>query len=506
MQRTIGVADDEADNRLLLERVLKTRGYNVVFAEDGRQALALGQRTDIDLLLLDIMMPVMNGLEVLEWLRKSDHDVPIIMVTALGSPEKIAQALTQGADDYVTKPFSPLELLARVERRLRLPPPSAPPPPKVSQSSQSLASIMAELEDTLDPEPGAGASTPPTVEQPLRPGAVPPPPPADAAAGSTPPPLPKDASAGSETAGVFTSFFGRIKRAALGNEQSPGGGQGESQLKPGNVVSGRYRLGNTVGRGAFGVVYKARHMDLEMDVAVKVLRGDAQVIRRGVSALELFRREAVRACRVRHENAVRVLDFGVTDGAHAYLVMELLDGESLQSRRDKTPMTPQYAAWATGAVLAALDAAHAQGIIHQDVKASNIFLHKERGVEIPKLIDFGAAAELREGNNAILTGTPTHMAPERFETGVYTNKGDVYSAGVMLYRLITGKLPFQGTEIEELAKQHRDQPVAPMRTLVPELPNAFDHVMAQLLAKDPNARPTALEAAGLVLALSKVPS
>ena len=82
---------------------------------------------------------------------------------------------------------------------------------------------------------------------------------------------------------------------------------------------------------------------------VETLRGDAQVIRRGVTALELFRREAVRACRVHHENAVRVLDFGVTDSAQAYLVMELLDGESLQSRRDKGSMTPQYAAWAVGA-------------------------------------------------------------------------------------------------------------------------------------------------------------
>ena len=494
MQRTIGVADDEPDNRLLLERVLKTRGYNVVFAEDGRQALALGQRTDIDLLLLDIMMPNMNGLEVLEWLRKSDHDVPIIMVTALGAPEKIAQALAHGADDYITKPFSPLELLARVERRMRLPPPTATPP-KRSASSPSLSAIMAELENTRDPVASTPLHRPPPAE-PLRvPPPLPPPPEA------VPPPLP--GAEQPETGGVFTSFFGRIRRAGA-KPDSPK--EPEGDLKPGNVLSGRYRLGPVTGRGAFGVVYKARHMDLEHDVAVKVLRGDAQVIRRGVTALELFRREAVRACRVHHENAVRVLDFGVTDSAQAYLVMELLDGESLQSRRDKGAMTPQYAAWAVGAVLAALEAAHVQGIIHQDVKASNVFIHQERGVEVPKLIDFGAAAELRDGPNVILTGTPTHMAPERFETGACTAKGDVYSAGVMLYRLISGELPYPGLEIEDLALQHRRLPIPKLAGAGRALPAAFDDVLARLMAKDPDARPTASQAAAQVLALTRLPA
>ena len=125
---TILVADDDDDNRVLIGRLLATRSYRVIEAKDGDEALLKGALPEVDLVLLDQMMPGLTGMQVLKKLRDQNHDVPIIMVTAVGDAAQIAKALHDGADDYVTKPFSPLVLLARVERRLR--PRAAPVPVK----------------------------------------------------------------------------------------------------------------------------------------------------------------------------------------------------------------------------------------------------------------------------------------------------------------------------------------------------------------------------------------
>ncbi len=197
------------------------------------------------------------------------------------------------------------------------------------------------------------------------------------------------------------------------------------------------------------------------------------------------------------------MDFGTTDDGQPYLVMELLQGEPLENRLLRGgPLTPEKAAHTMAAILGALGAAHALGVIHQDVKAANIFLHQHAGVEVPKLIDFGAAAEVKDKPSNVVVGTPSHMAPERFANGGCDAKGDVYSAGIALYQTVTGVLPFPGDDVDQLAKQHAFTPPAPPGLRRPSLPPAWDAVMARLLAKKAVDRPTALEAAALVRGLA----
>lgn len=449
------IAEDDSINRLLLDRLFTAAGFDVSVAADGNEALALLERGDVDLMLLDVMMPGLSGIEVLKIARAKGFDVPIIMLTALDSPEDVAAALECGADDYMTKPFSTKVLIARAKLRLRpareravvMPP---PPPPMDS--------------DVLEISPSGIREAPPE-----------------------------------EKPGVVRSFLAKLKHAAtLGKTVNP-----LAPLKPGTVLAGRYRIAHVLGRGAFGVVHQARHIDLEMDVAVKVLQGETQAVHDGVTAFERFRREAMRACRVRDEHAVRVLDFGVTEEERPYLVMELLRGPTLEARLRQGALEPREAALTAAGVLSALAAAHREGVVHQDVKASNIVLVETHDGHLhPKLIDFGAAAELRDKPTYVVLGTASHMAPERFATGACDAKGDVYAAGVLLYHAVTGRLPFIPDDVEELARLHATVDPVPPSKVRAGLSPAWDAVLARLLAKVPGARPTADEAAMLVRTLA----
>ena len=434
------VADDDDGNRELLERLLGTRSFRVMLAPDGEVALHLAQSPAVDLVLLDQMMPGLTGTQVLQRLRAMGNDVPVIMLTAVGVASEIAEALRLGADDYVTKPFSPTVLLARVERRLR-------PRPALRKPDTPAPQLPFRTELRAEGAPGA-----------------------------------------------FTSFLGRLLRGKRGAEST----DPVEELPLGTVLSRRYRLKSMAGSGAFGVVYCAQHMDLEQDVAVKVLRRDAAPVEQGVSSLETFRREAVRACRVRHPNAVRVSDFGVTEGRRPYLVMDLLHGESLEDRILRNPLPARTAALIISDLLSALAAAHDQGVIHHDVKASNVFLHVEHGVEVPKLIDFGAGGDVGSGPPGMVVGTASHMAPERFLGAISDPRSDVYAAGVTLYDAVVGALPYAGQTYEELQRMHEAGGYCSASFLRTDLSPEWDVVLARLMALDPAQRPLAREAAELV--------
>ncbi len=460
----------------MLENLLTSAGFDVALAKDGSEALALMEQRNVDLMLLDLMMPGLSGLEVLKTARGRGFDLPIVVVTARGSAKDTATALEQGADDYVAKPFSPLVLLARLKLRLRPRERAAelrasPPPPPIDSDGVLLSSGDVQPVD----EPAPVPASPPS-----------------AASAATPP------SAAVEP-GLMAAVLRKLKRTATRTEAA-------SLLPPlveGTLLADRYRVGKVLGRGSFGVVHQARHVELEMDVALKVLQGDAQEMVDGVTAYERFHREAMRACRVRHEHAVRVLDFGVTVEKRPYLVMELLEGPTLEARLKEGPLEPTQVATTAAGVLEALGAAHREGIVHQDVKASNVILAQtpEAGTT-PKLIDFGAAAELRDLPSEHILGTASHMAPERFATGACDAKGDVYAAGVVLYRSLTGRLPFVHEDVEELARLHATATPERPTALRPGLERRWDEVVFRLLEKNAERRPTAQQAAALVRRLA----
>ena len=238
-------------------------------------------------------------------------------------------------------------------------------------------------------------------------------------------------------------------------------------------------------------VWRARDTVLHRDVAVKVLDGETALLRRMA-----IQTEALAAAKLAHAHVARVFDYGeseVEPGRLApFVVMELLEGTPLS--RATLPMPPALAFQICAQVAAALAAAHAQGVVHRDVKPGNIMLTAD-GV---KVFDFGIAAEagtLDEATNPNeVIGTPTYMAPERLTDAAVTPATDVYSVGVLLYRLLTKNLPWNAKTPIEIVAAHVAQPPADLPDF-PGMPAAVVNLYRRCLAKDPYERPPASEVA-----------
>jgi serine/threonine protein kinase len=271
------------------------------------------------------------------------------------------------------------------------------------------------------------------------------------------------------------------------------------EVRPGGLLADRYRLESRIGAGAFGTVYRAIHLELDSAVAVKVLQTSMQQDQEQIAR---FRREGISACRVKHPNAVSVLDFGVTPSGTAYLVMELLVGHSLfEELLRKQTLTPARAAQVLLPVCDVLEVAHKAGIVHRDVKPSNIFLQRTPLGEVVKVLDFGIAKIA--GDNAIkhnltvegaILGTPAYMAPERFSNKSYDGRSDVYSLGVTLFQMLEGRLPFVASgDPMAVALMHLNETPRPILRLAPAAREPLQALVNRAMAKRPADRPTAAE-------------
>ena len=414
-QYTLLVVDDNEMNRDMLSRRLERKGYRVQTAIDGLHALESVGKGGIDLVLLDIMMPGMTGIEVLQALREqhSSTELPIIMVSAKDESEDVVEALELGANDYVTKPIDFPIVLARVHTQLRM---------RDTSKARDRAAATANADVTL---------------------------------------------------------------AGVG---------------PSAVVAAKYLLENKLGSGNFGTVYRARHIGLDHPVALKILQSSVMP---SSEAVVRFQREGISACRISHPNAVSVLDFGVTTTGVAYLAMELLEGVTLT---EELKQKGQLSVSRTGEIVLpicdVLAEAHAAGIIHRDIKPPNIFLHRGRGREVVKVLDFGIAKLVgdswgaenmtmtMEGN---LLGTPAYMAPERLSNHPYDGRADVYGLAILTYQMLAGRPPFTGTDPMAIAMQHITAPPPPLSEFVVDLPMAVEAVVMQALRKNPVERPDAAE-------------
>jgi serine/threonine protein kinase len=273
-------------------------------------------------------------------------------------------------------------------------------------------------------------------------------------------------------------------------------------LRAGDLLGDRYSVEGPLGSGAFGTVYRARHVDLDQSVAVKVLTRTGPH-----GTIEALRDEAQRACRVRHPNAVRVLDFGLLPPRSAFLVMELLEGPTLEVALKRAgQMTEQAATTIIRDVLGALAAMHKLALVHRDVKPANVLLHRERDLEIAKLLDFGTARaeDDRDDESEGMLGSLAYMSPERLRGDDYDGKADVYSCGITLYKLLTGALPMDVDlkDLDAIARWHVDVPAPPPSAMRDELSAEIDDLVLKLLVKDPAARPDAEGAQRLISALS----
>ncbi|MBF4463379.1 MULTISPECIES: serine/threonine-protein kinase [unclassified Rathayibacter] len=266
----------------------------------------------------------------------------------------------------------------------------------------------------------------------------------------------------------------------------------------GEALGAHYRLLERIGAGAFGEVWRVRDSRDGSELAAKLLRRE---LVHDPGLVERFVRERSVLTRLRHPRVVAVRDL-VVEGETLALVMELVGGGSLRDLLvAEGPLAPEWALAATGAVLEALAAAHAIGIVHRDVKPDNVLL--AAGIDdlgqAVRVSDFGIARVVSEGPRSTtgVIGTPEYLSPEMLTVGEAGPPSDVYAAGILLYELLSGRTPFAGAGTD-LTVAYRHVSTVPPQL---ELPERVARVLDRMLAKDPAARPTAAEAAGLLRAL-----
>ncbi|HEX6325061.1 MAG TPA: serine/threonine-protein kinase [Jiangellaceae bacterium] len=253
------------------------------------------------------------------------------------------------------------------------------------------------------------------------------------------------------------------------------------------LLAGRYELVEPLGYGGMAEVHRAYDQALRRPVAVKIIH-PAQL--RDPVNRERFVREAQVAAALQHPNTVAVFDVG-DDADRPFIVMELIEGQNLADRiRDGTRLPVDETVPIVAGILAGLQAAHDRGLVHRDVKPSNILLPADGGV---KLVDFGIAAVLSDAAAPLTTGgdvlgTPRYLAPERVSGQRATPASDIYSLGAVMYECLAGRPPFVADGAVALAVAHQREPVRPLGEIAPDVPRNIAAVVERALAKDPRAR------------------
>jgi tetratricopeptide (TPR) repeat protein len=252
----------------------------------------------------------------------------------------------------------------------------------------------------------------------------------------------------------------------------------------GRTLQGRYRIDEPIGSGAMGVVFRGRDLELERDVAVKLLAPARALDPVGRDRLL---REARAAAALNHPHIVTIFDIGEENGA-PFLVMEIVRGTSLRGLG--TPATPLVLEVGRQ-ICAALEHAHDHGIVHRDLKPDNVLVARSAGGLALKVTDLGVArlrTATRLTADGHLVGTAAYMSPEQALGRDVDARSDLYSLGIVLYELVTGRLPFVGDNVLEVVSQHVHAPVVPPRAYRPDVSHALESVILRLLSKDPASR------------------
>jgi beta-lactam-binding protein with PASTA domain/tRNA A-37 threonylcarbamoyl transferase component Bud32 len=251
------------------------------------------------------------------------------------------------------------------------------------------------------------------------------------------------------------------------------------------VFSDRYEMVNHIARGGMAQVYLAKDLLLDRPVALKVLFPELSVDGHFV---ERFRREAKAAANLSHPNIVSIYDWGQGDSTY-YIVMEYVDGPTLSSLLKQGALAPERAAAIAASVAAALDFAHRRGVIHRDVKPGNVLIDDRAQV---KVADFGIARAIGTSEDLTQTGsvmgTATYFSPEQAQGHSVDPRSDVYSLGVVLYEMVTGKPPFTGDNPVSIAYKHVKEAPARPTAVNPAVPSALEAIILKAMAKEPEGR------------------
>jgi len=255
----------------------------------------------------------------------------------------------------------------------------------------------------------------------------------------------------------------------------------------GDLIDERYMVEGTIGRGGMGRVMSVRHQVLGKSFALKLIKNrmaDDERIR------DMFYREGRLMSGLSHENICSIVDFGEDPTFGLYMVMELLDGQSLKAKLlHDGRFAPKVACDITLQVAEAISYIHRRGIIHGDIKSDNILITRPADRRrVIKLLDFGLARAAKGEHSGHVEGTPEYLAPERIANSPATPKSDIYALGILFYEILVGRLPFSGT-VEELFKAHLESPMPlPSQALGRKIDERADEIIKKATAKDPAKR------------------
>src|SRR6267143_1361921 len=267
------------------------------------------------------------------------------------------------------------------------------------------------------------------------------------------------------------------------------------------ILDGRYQLEKRLGQGGMGVVFKGRHIFLKTLHAIKVILPD--LVGNDPNLATRFRQEALAAAAIRHQNIIAVTDFGVVRGTMPFLVMEFVEGKSLQDiMTEEGKMPPTRAFEVIQPICAGIGAAHRQKIIHRDLKPLNVMI--QEGIPVAegvKILDFGLA-KIKSGEllgsfiaaqTTGLMGSPFYMAPEQWSDEPPDARADIYSLGVMFYQMLCGEVPFKGSSIPSIMKKHLTLEVPTLASKGIEVPPQIEAVVRHALEKEPKYRTASAE-------------
>jgi tetratricopeptide (TPR) repeat protein/predicted Ser/Thr protein kinase len=259
----------------------------------------------------------------------------------------------------------------------------------------------------------------------------------------------------------------------------------DATLPPGKILAGRYEILHLLGEGGMGAVYKAKDREVDRLIALKVIRSE---LASHPEVLQRFKQELILARKVTHKNVVRIFDLGEAEGSR-FITMEFIEGRDLHAvLRDKGKLPPDEAVAILRQVCRGLAAAHAEGVVHRDLKPHNIMVEENGRVSI---MDFGIARSIEQSGLTVggaMLGTPDYMSPEQAKGVPVDSRSDLFSLGLILYEMLTGKSPYRAdTAMATLLKRTHERPVPPVK-LVDSIPRRLNDICLKCLEIDPKDR------------------
>lgn len=475
------IVDDVEENRTVLARRLEREGYEVQSAESGEAALQRIADGTFDLVLLDVLMPGMDGFAVLERIKgdPKTRNIPVIMISALDDLSSVVRCIEHGAEDYLAKPFDPVLLRARIGASL-----------EKKRWHDREADYLRQVSRVIE---AAGAVEHGTY-----------------AAGALGAIAARDDELG-RLARVFDAMAAGVRaRESRLREQlrelradvsiattefeasrATSASDTADTLRLGSVIANRYELLSVLGRGGMGIVYRARDQELNEDVAIKAIR---QEYLADTVAAERFKSEIRLARRISHRNVVRTHDLGEAEGM-LFVTMEYVRGidvRELLTTRGKLGVASSLALARQFAE--ALAVAHAAGVVHRDVKPENALVDADG---VLKVMDFGIArlveATSTRTQSGMIVGTPAYMAPEQLVGEDVDARADLYALGVVMFECLTGRPPFSAPNAVALIGKVLTMEAPTAADTNPEVAPALSALVAQLLSKSRDDRPASAQ-------------